>query len=57
MANPQTSNAATLPVLIIHGSLRHDGQVYQPDSEVTLPASLAKQLEAAGTARILRRPS
>ena len=48
---------ATLRVLVTHGSLRHNGQVYPPDSEAILPADLAKQLEAAGSARIIRRPA
>jgi|688.fasta_scaffold142901_3 hypothetical protein len=48
---------ATLRVLVTHGSLRHDGQVYPPDSEAILPADFAKQLEASGSARIIRRPA
>lgn len=50
-------NPETLRVLITHGVLRHDGKKYPPDSEARLPAALAKQYEAQGIVRIIRRPA
>lgn len=48
---------STLRALVVHGSLRHDGKKFTADSEVALPAALAKSLEAKGVVRIIRRPA
>ena len=49
---------ATMTVMVTHGTVRHDGNVYPPNSLIPgLPADLAKRLEAQGAARIVRRPA